>query len=111
MPKSCEDDECYMAVHEGKCGDLDDKYHKDDDEEIWDEEYTGFSTNKHGRAAGTLFDLESGYDYDDNKCKAMVIYGPEDDSSDGDVEVIGCGMLVPEDEDDYDDYCEDYSRR
>ena len=99
-----------MVVREGDCDDLDDKYHKDGDK-IWNKDDTGFSTDKDGRAAGMLFDLESGYDYDDNECKAFVIYGPEDDSSDDDIEVIGCGMLVPEDEDDYDDYCKDYSRR
>mmetsp|Transcript_11563 Transcript_11563/g.17345 ORF Transcript_11563/g.17345 Transcript_11563/m.17345 type:complete len:106 (+) Transcript_11563:449-766(+) len=102
MSKKCDDDDCYLAIRKGDCDDLDGKYHKDD-HEIWDEDDTGFTTNKNGRAAGMLFGLESGYDYGDNKCKAMVIYGPEDDSSD-DVKVLGCGMLVPEDEDT--DYCD-----
>lgn len=42
-----------------------------------------------------LFELKSGHRYDENKCKAMVIYGPKDNSSDDDIEVTGCGMLVP----------------
>jgi hypothetical protein len=81
---------------------LDDKYHKSGNQ-VWDEDDTGFSTNKNGRAAGMLFGLESGYDAKDNICRALVIYGPEDESDD-DIDVIGCGLLIPEGEDD--DYCD-----
>jgi hypothetical protein len=102
LPEKCKDDECYIAIHKGDCDDLDGKYHRSGNQ-VWDEDDTGFTTNKNGRAAGMLFGLESGYDAEDNICRALVIYGPEDESDD-DIDVIGCGMLVPDDEDF--DYCD-----
>lgn len=98
LPKKCKESECYMAVRKGTCNKLDkDKLHKTS-MELWVEGGdTSFSTSKGGKAAGTMFGLESGYDYDDNECEMMVIYGPEDDS-DEEIEVIGCGQLVPDGE-------------
>ena len=88
------DDECFMAVHEGECSDLDERYHEEGNE-IWRKRNTGFTTNRSGKAAGMLFELESGYKYGKNKCKAMVIYwyGPDSDEKTG---TIGCGILVPD---------------
>ena len=97
LPKKCKESECYMAVLEGTCSDLDDELHTDAIK-LWVKGGdTSYSTSKGGNAAGTIFGLESGYGYDDNECEMMVIYGPEDDSKD-DIEVIGCGQLVPDGE-------------
>jgi len=99
MPTKCKESECYMAVRKGTCSKLkSDKLHKSS-KELWVEDGdTGFSTAKNGKAAGTIFGLESGYGHDDNECEMMVIYGPEDASSDEEIEVIGCGQLIPEGE-------------
>jgi len=72
LPEKCKDDECYFAIHKGDCDDLDDKYDKSGNR-VWDKDDTGFTTNKSGRAAGMLFGLDSGYDAEDNVCKAFVI--------------------------------------
>lgn len=113
LPKSCEDDECYFAVRRGKCSNLG-KLHRKNNGDVWTNDgHTGFTTSRGGRAAGTIFGITSGYDYDENECKSFLIYGPKSNNSrrgkgSGNVkgELLGCGRLVPKDKnDDDDDYC------
>ena len=96
MPEKCEKRDCYsIGIHEGNCGTLENLEGKYDTSghRIWRAGKTG-CTNKNCRAAGTRFDLECVYDYDDNKFEAMVIYGPEDNMKEA-IKATGCGMLVP----------------
>lgn len=113
LPKSCEDDECYFAVRRGKCSNLG-KLHRKNNGDVWTNDgHTGFTTSRGGRAAGTIFGITSGYDYDENECKSFLIYGPKSNnrklgkgSGNGKGELLGCGRLVPKDKnDDDDDYC------
>lgn len=103
MPRKCgegDSDECYMRVrrvkNERSCKNLMGTYGN------WEKSKTKFTTNHKGQAAGMLFDLEIGKTYRKNECKALVIYGPENDDSSSSSRsrsrVIGCGMLVPEGE-------------
>lgn len=82
-----------MAVHKKEScnGNLGERWHKDD-KKVWRKNITGFSADKEGRAAGMIFDLESGYDSKDNEDKVLVIYGPKKDGS-SEIKKIGCGKL------------------
>ncbi len=123
-PKRC--DTCKLAIYDGySCDDLDDPYY-DTEENPWSYEDTPYITNKKRRAAGFL-EVENGYSYKKNMCMFVVLFDEDDDdrrrnlsttnSSKNDMRVlkggkkkskgpkkIGCGQLIPEDEDE--DYCE-----
>jgi hypothetical protein len=89
MPDECE--ECYFAIHKKrKCSSPGDELWKSSSgwsSSKWEDE-AHFTTSFGGKAAGTFFDIDSGYDYGDNKCRALVIYDDGDE--------IGCAKLKPE---------------
>ena len=127
-PKRC--DTCKLAIYDGySCDYLDDPYY-DTEENPWSYEDTPYITNKKRRAAGFI-ETENGYSYRKNMCMFVVLFDEDDDddywrrklsttnSSTNDKRVlkkggkskkskgprkIGCGQLIPEDEDD--DYCD-----
>ena len=89
MPDECE--ECYLAIHKKKSCENpgSEKWTTESGwtASKWDSE-AHFTTSFNGKGAGTFFDIDNGYGYGDNKCRALIIYDGGD--------AIGCAKLAPE---------------
>jgi hypothetical protein len=87
MPENCED--CYMAIHSKKCGGRTGDYlwksGSWSNSSKWKKEGK-ITTSKHGNAAGTIFGIDSGYNYKKNKEKWITIFDDDGDK-------IACGKL------------------
>ncbi len=99
-PENCDD--CVMAIYDGhRCrrSSLGRPYH-DRYSNPWKDKAV-YVTNKHGRSAG-FFEIDTGYDMYKNSCKLVVLF--DGDGRRGLTDAIGCGVLIPENEDS--DYCD-----
>jgi hypothetical protein len=87
MPKKCKD--CYMAIHKKKCGGSTGAYlwtsGSWSNNPKWKKEGK-ITTSQDGNAAGTIFGIDSGYDFKSNKGKWITIFDDDGDK-------IGCGKL------------------
>jgi hypothetical protein len=88
-PKRCDD--CLIAIHKGKdCHDIGSKFYTGGNP--YDKDDTFYISNKNGESAGH-FNLDNGFNLNNNRCKLVVIYGKGGGK-------IACGQLVPDGEED-----------
>ena len=80
-----------IAIHKGKdCDKIKGKFY--DGGNPYDEDDTFYISNKDGSSAGH-FNLDNGFNLNNNRCKLAVIYDKDGDK-------IACGQLIPDGEED-----------